>query len=110
MTRWLWGGLPLIALLTACSGAPRPAQAPESPPPQALSQGDSTQAACGAQALRENVGERFSETLRERWESKSEVQSVRVIRPGQGYTMDYRPGRLNVHLDERGRIGRLECG
>ncbi|MDW5378461.1 I78 family peptidase inhibitor [Halomonas sp. HP20-15] len=105
MTRWFWGGLPLIALLTACSGAPRPATAPEPPPLQA-----SAPATCGADALRGHIGERLDESLREALQGTSGAQRVRIIRPGQGYTMDYRPERLNVHLDAQQRIDRLSCG
>jgi len=34
----------------------------------------------------------------------------RVIRPGEPVTMDVDPLRLNVELDESGRIHRLRCG
>lgn len=35
---------------------------------------------------------------------------VRVISPGQPVTMDYNQARLNVELDDTGRIVRLTCG
>jgi hypothetical protein len=34
----------------------------------------------------------------------------RVIKPGEPVTMDVDPLRLNVELDENGRIHRLRCG
>jgi Peptidase inhibitor I78 family len=34
----------------------------------------------------------------------------RVIRPGEPVTMDVDPLRLNVELDQNGRIHRLRCG
>ncbi|WP_136066299.1 I78 family peptidase inhibitor [Modicisalibacter radicis] len=112
MTRWFCSGLPLIALLAACSGAPRPATAPQPPPMQepsgqAPGSGD---AACGADDLGEHVGERLDADRRETLATDSGAGRMRVIRPGQGYTMDYRPERLNVHLDARERIERLSCG
>jgi Peptidase inhibitor I78 family len=35
---------------------------------------------------------------------------VRVIRPGQAVTMDFRGDRLNVEIDERNRVRALRCG
>ena len=35
---------------------------------------------------------------------------VRVLPPGAMMTMDHRPDRLNVELDEAGRITRVWCG
>ena len=35
---------------------------------------------------------------------------MRWIRPGQMVTMDYREDRLNIDLDEQGRITGLRCG
>lgn len=38
------------------------------------------------------------------------ARMLRWIRPGDAVTMDYRPERLNVHLDAQGRIARFDCG
>ncbi|MCP5037794.1 MAG: hypothetical protein GY945_09375 [Rhodobacteraceae bacterium] len=35
---------------------------------------------------------------------------VRVIRPGQAVTLDYRPDRTNIELDTLGFITRIWCG
>ena len=35
---------------------------------------------------------------------------ARWIRPGSMVTMDYRPDRLNLHVDRRGRILKVNCG
>lgn len=35
---------------------------------------------------------------------------TRIIRPGQAVTMDADPQRLNIEVDETGRIRRLRCG
>lgn len=34
----------------------------------------------------------------------------RVIHPNQPVTMDFSAERLNVYIDQAGRIGRLSCG
>ena len=38
------------------------------------------------------------------------AQTVRVIRPGQAVTMDYRADRLNLELDDSGILVRVRCG
>lgn len=35
---------------------------------------------------------------------------VRVIKPGQMVTMDYKPSRLNIDVDDAGTITRVWCG
>ena len=35
---------------------------------------------------------------------------MRWINPDSAVTMDYRPDRLNIHLDGEGRIERANCG
>ena len=37
-------------------------------------------------------------------------EAHRLIAPGQAVTEDYRPNRLNVLLDRRGRITGFRCG
>ena len=34
----------------------------------------------------------------------------RVISPGQMVTMDYNPNRLNIHVDDKGWIQKVDCG
>ena len=40
----------------------------------------------------------------------SNSHSLRWIMPDSAYTMDYRTDRLNIHLDARNRITRINCG
>lgn len=35
---------------------------------------------------------------------------TRMIRPDTAVTQDYRPERLNVHINAKGRIERIACG
>ena len=35
---------------------------------------------------------------------------VRVIKPGDAVTMDFRPNRLNISLDAQGRVKSMRCG
>jgi len=36
--------------------------------------------------------------------------TTRILRPGGMATMDYRPERLNIHLDDDGKVARLAMG
>jgi len=38
------------------------------------------------------------------------IATIRVIRPGDNVTMDYRTDRLNVELDENDIVTRIYCG
>ena len=60
---------------------------------------------CGGNALIHWVGEAVSDV-----EIASLSQPVRLIRPGDMVTRDYRRERLNVELDENETILRLWCG
>lgn len=37
-------------------------------------------------------------------------EGTRIIRPGTAVTKDYRQERLNVHVNNSGRIERIDCG
>lgn len=60
---------------------------------------------CGAAGLQQLVGQPAS-TL----ETMRFSQQLRVINPGQMVTMDYSEDRLNIAIDELGRISRVYCG
>lgn len=60
--------------------------------------------ACGAAALQGLVGQPASVLERMRFDGP-----VRIIRPGMAVTLDYRPDRLNIAIDDRERIARVHC-
>jgi hypothetical protein len=60
---------------------------------------------CGADALQHLVGE-----PRSAFERTGVEVPTRILPPGSAMTMDHRPDRLNVDLDEDGRIARIWCG
>lgn len=94
-------------LLAGCTGmgaAPAaPDQAP--PPPRVEASGE-----CGAERVQDRVGRQYSEELGESIRTESEAATMRVIRPGEAVTLDYRADRLNVRLDEDDRISEIGCG
>ncbi|KHK91233.1 I78 family peptidase inhibitor [Novosphingobium malaysiense] len=94
-------GAALMAL-AGCStdGTENPATMP--PPPD-------MQPTCGADMLDAYIGRPASDStiaaIRE-WRGDN---LVRVIRPGTVVTMDYRPERLNIDVDENGTITGFRC-
>lgn len=65
---------------------------------------------CSADHLGILVGRNASPALVERARHRAGASMVRVLRPGQAATMDYRSGRLNVNVDGRNRVQRFTCG
>lgn len=60
---------------------------------------------CGADALQHLIGE-----PRGALEGQDIDAPSRILPPGSAMTMDHRRDRLNVELDEAGRITRVWCG
>lgn len=65
---------------------------------------------CGAALVQQFVGAQLTRTRREKIADQSGASRIRVIRPGRVYTMDYRPARLRINVNKRGRITALDCG
>jgi len=99
-------GLGLALLLVGCGGmnaAPSPEPAP--PPPRVAASD-----ACGAGRVQDRVGRAYGAALDAALRAESGAAAMRVIRPGMAVTLDHRPDRLNVHLDETDTIVALDCG
>lgn len=62
--------------------------------------------ACGASGLQRLVGETEAALAAVALPDGA----VRVIRPGMAVTLDYSLSRLNIEIDEAGRIARVFCG
>lgn len=60
---------------------------------------------CGASNLQSLVGANVAS-----YDFDTLDQDVRILPPGSVMTMDHRPDRLNVDLDETDQITRLWCG
>jgi hypothetical protein len=82
----------LIGVAAAQAGEPRP------------------QRACRDGAARFAIGHRYSAKLAERAQRATRAAVTRKVAPGQVYTMEFRPDRLNFDLDRRGIVRRVRCG
>lgn len=66
--------------------------------------------ACRADKVQSLLGQPLTPTLTKQAQERATARTVRVIRPGQAVTMDYRTDRLNIELDSTDRITALRCG
>ncbi|WP_430468715.1 I78 family peptidase inhibitor [Vreelandella titanicae] len=105
-------------LLTACVSSQMPISPANDdvdtapPPPTVTPNGTSDEqaASCDLDAIQSAIGEPFDEANVSQLQSDSGARQVRVLRPGDMATMDHRPDRLNIHLDDQDVIEALRCG
>ena len=64
----------------------------------------------GEEAKMRFAGVRFHDVRREAIERATNSRLSRVLRPGDAATMDFRPDRLNIMVDDDGQITGLRCG
>lgn len=88
----------IVALLAGCAPTAKRAPAP------AASTG------CDAAKLRAMIGKPYDAAQSDAMRSKAGARLLRVIRPGNMVTMDFREDRLNVKLDAADLILALNCG
>jgi hypothetical protein len=65
---------------------------------------------CNAGLVQNLVGLPADEELGERALQQSGADRLRWIRPGDAVTMDFNPRRLNIEIDDDGRVARIHCG
>lgn len=90
-----------------------PADAEATPPDMETPATDappSLAAECNADAVQALVGREATEAVLEQAKTDSGARTVRALKPGEPATMDFRPDRLDVALDEKGVIQSLRCG
>lgn len=68
-------------------------------------EGEEIAMACGADMLQPMIGQPEGEI-----HESSLPHPYRIIHPGQAVTMDYNPNRLNIEINEEGRVEAVECG
>ncbi|MCQ8186612.1 I78 family peptidase inhibitor [Parvularcula maris] len=101
--------LPLsILLLASCACTPAPEE--EEPPAELAEEepgnliGPPVTGDCGAEGYQGFVGSPLAAVT-----YPSDLKP-RIIEPGQAYTMEYDPERMNIQVDEEGTITRVYCG
>lgn len=86
-----------LLLLAACQPPP-----PAATPVPGLPDVSGT---CGAAALQSLVGQSARVLAAMKF-----AASTRIIRPGDGVTMDYSPDRVNIEIDLHETIAAVRCG
>lgn len=105
--------------LAACSGTsdtgdtalPDAAEAPAASAPAPVDAPTAPAAmTCDAGVVQALVGQPSDDAVIEQARTDSGAGTVRVLKPGDAATMDYREDRLNIDLDADGVIQSLRCG
>jgi hypothetical protein len=65
---------------------------------------------CDAAPVSWAVGQKADEQVMKKVWQQSGAGLIRPMAPGQVVTLDFRPDRINVHLDADNTITRLDCG
>ena len=66
-------------------------------------------AACKTEGLSQWVGKRASDVRADEMVKASGARTMRWIAPNSAVTMDFRPDRLNVYVDDKGVIEKFGC-
>ena len=69
-----------------------------------------TMEGCDVTDVKELIGTLYDEALDARAKEMTGAAVVRVVRPGQMVTMDYREDRLTLELDAGGKVISARCG
>lgn len=86
--------------ISAC-GTPAAGQAPE-PSPVA--------SRCNAAPAQFAVGRNADAALENEARTRAGAKTVRVLKPNQIVTMEFNAERLNLSVDDTGRVTRVACG
>ena len=65
---------------------------------------------CGTQAVSSYVGVNATAPVRAAIATALGHDRIRWIKPGTAVTQDYRPDRLNIILNDAGRVMTMRCG
>jgi hypothetical protein len=68
------------------------------------------EARCRAAGAEAQLGQTISDNVAEDARAQAGAMRARVLRIGQPATTEVDPQRLNIEVDETGRIRRLRCG
>lgn len=66
--------------------------------------------ACNAEAANGAIGKAPTDAVVQQAQRDAGAARVRVIRPGDAVTMDYRGDRLNIDVSAQDSIASLRCG
>ena len=65
---------------------------------------------CDAAKVQAMIGQTATQALGGEAVRTAGARTMRWIAPDSAYTMDFRTDRLNIHLDARNRVTKINCG
>jgi hypothetical protein len=71
---------------------------------------DMAEARCKAAGARAELGKTVDDAVSDSARASAGALRARIIKPGDAVTQDIDPQRLNIEVDDTGRIRRLRCG
>jgi hypothetical protein len=99
----IWAGLIGLGLM---AGGCMPTLEEE----EAFRRGKDARFTCDAAKVQSMIGQVATQALGGEAVRTAGARTMRWIAPDSAYTMDYRTDRLNVHVDARNRITKINCG
>jgi flagellar basal body L-ring protein FlgH len=101
--------LAVLALAGCSTSAPDKAATPEkaAATPAAAVTSDGR---CDSDLAKFAVGQPANAALLQQAQQRSGAQTARVLRPGDIVTLEYRSERLNLNVDAKGTVSRVNCG
>ena len=107
-------GSGLFLLLLASCGGPTPSGEPAKPVESASATASNPEtievSSCATEKVARFIGATATPAVRKAVESVAGRAPVRWIAPGQAITLDFSPARLNIMIDEQGKIATMRCG
>jgi hypothetical protein len=89
---------------------PRQVAPPPYAAPPALERRGPPPGVCDERAATWSIGRPATQETVARARRQAGARNVRVLRPGEAHTQEFRRDRLNLELDRRGRIRDVRCG
>ncbi len=116
--------LPTVLLLGACKAPPMDEQdavganaqkaAEEAAAPVAADAGKATEAPpvgnCDANQVQSLTGQAYTDALGAQAQQDASAQDLRVLKPDDVTTMEFRGERLNIEVDAKGVVTGARCG
>lgn len=102
---WKFASLGLIVTAVTLAGCSSPAPSPQAPIAQAEQGGR-----CDSSAAAFAVGQKATPELVEQARAKAGARNVRLLKPTDMVTLEYRSDRLNLNADDNAVITRVNCG
>jgi hypothetical protein len=99
----------LFVLGLAACATPPPTTTDDTPPPSSAGDKNST-GECNASTLGWAMGQAADASLVARAQAEAGAKTVRVLRPGMMVTQEYNAARLDLRVDNDGKVIHFECG